>query len=209
MRILTICPTFNKPNLCRKMVESFHDTIECDNTLVLGIDIGDPQIEAYKQIKEANKILCKYNSTVTKVINTIYMQYPNYDFYHITNDDVIYQTKGWDNKFIKLSEIKGKGIYYGNDLLQGDNLCTFPFISGDIVRSVEWLQLPSLNRYCGDVVWKFIGDNCKCLYYLGNVFIKHNWNGCENIEVNKSDMAEFSKWLPYSQKDINKVMEIL
>lgn len=208
-RILTICPSYNRPELCSGMIETFHETQQANNTIILGLDISDEKITQYQEINKVNKILCKAGSTVTNVINSIFNQYPDYDFYHITNDDVEYFTKGWDKKFINMAEEYGHGIFYANDLFQGENMPTFPCISGEIARAVGWLQMPMLNRYCGDVVWKFIGGQCNCLYYLGNVFIKHGWEGCTHPDIHKLDMAEFATWLKFSQRDINKIKEIV
>lgn len=209
MKVLTICPTKGRPELCRKMIESWHNTIMTDNTIVLGCDIGDEKLTMYKEIKKANKIFCKAGSTVTETINSIFLQNPTYDFYHITNDDMTYQTKGWDKKFVTLYEEYGNGIFYGNDTFQGENLPTFPFVSGDLVRALGWLQLPSLNRYAGDVVWKFIGENCRCLYYLDGVILKHDWTGCSDAVMNISDMKKFAEWLTQSHLDLNKVRNVL
>lgn len=208
-RTLTICPTRGRSKLCKEMVQSFHDTIETDNTIVLGINIDEIEIIAYQEIQPANKILCKADSTVTSIINSIYQAHPDYDFYHITNDDVIYRTKGWDSKFLHLAEEYGHGIFYGNDLFQGKNLCAHPFISTELIQALGWLQMPTLNRYAGDVVWKFIGESCNCLYYLDGVIIQHNWKGCVSPSTNESDMVEFAKWLPWSFKDVKKVKESL
>lgn len=142
--------------------------------------------------------------TVTEIINHAFKNNPKYDFYHITNDDVEYQTKDWD---LKLA-VKGK-ITYGDDLLQGYGLCTFPMIDGDIVRALGWLQLPSLNRYSGDIIWKFLGQACNCLEYHPEVVIKHQWEGCEYPEINKDDMKAFAEWLPWSYRDVVKIKRVL
>lgn len=209
MKVLTICPVKGNPALARNMVDSWLNTRTADNTIVLGCDIGDSELHGYKDIKEANKVFCKAGSTITEVLNSIYLQHPDYDFYHITNDDVSYVTKGWDTKMVNLAAEYGHGVFYGNDCLQGENLPTFPFISGELVRAVGWLQMPTLNRYCGDVIWKFIAERCNCLYYMGGIIISHDWKGCVQPEINTEDMAKFAQWLPFSHKDILKVKEIL
>lgn len=146
------------------------------------------------------KILYGIKGGVTESINNIFNLYPEEDFYHITNDDVIYESPLWD---IELA-IKGK-ISWGKDGIQNEGLVTFPMIDGDIVRALGWLQLPSLNRYCGDVVWKFIGKECGILNYCPNVKITHKWEGCTDAAMNYKDMAAFAEWLPVSYSDINKV----
>lgn len=185
MKILTICPTIY-PEKYAKMIESFINT----------------------STEKEHVIIAEKRGTVTEAINKYMNQVENYDFIHITNDDVIYQTKGWDTSFVKRAKEYGPGIYYGNDMLQGKNLPTFPFISTSIIKTVGWLQLPTLNRYCGDVVWKFIGESCNCIYYLEYITIEHHWRGAD-IEINKRDMQAFANWLPISHKTTNKVKELL
>jgi len=146
MKILTICPSLNRPNMLKEMVDSFDATITTDNTLIV---VDDP-------------------ITPTECFNKVLLDNSNYDFYHLTNDDVIYKTKGWDD----LLSRKGK-ICYGNDTIQGDALCTFPMIDGDIVRCLGWLQLPTLKKYCGDVVWMELGRRLNCLKYVPDVEIEH------------------------------------
>ncbi len=178
-KILTVCPTI-RPTLFEDMEESFYDTSSEGNVLY-EVSFG----------------------TVTEAINFAFNKFPNFDFYHVTNDDVIYHTKQWD---IKLAN-KGK-ISYGNDMLQGKDLCTFPMIDGDIVRAVGWLQLPILNKYCGDNVWKFIGEQLNILDYHGDVLLKHKWSGA-NEEETKEDMRRFSEWLPWAFKDCNNIRKAL
>lgn len=180
-KILTICPSIY-PEKLEKMMDSFLVT----------------------RSKYTNIILNHENKSITKIFNETFEKNPDYDFYFMANDDIEFNTPLWD---LKLAN-KGK-ISYGNDLLQGHNLCTFPMIDGDIVRALGWLQLPTLNRYCGDTSWRFIGKSCDCLSYHGDVLIKHHWSGCSHPDMHKQDMEEFSKWLPWSFRDVKKVKEAL
>lgn len=140
---------------------------------------------------------------VTEAINGMFNSHPDYDFYHVTNDDVIYKTKFWD---IELAQ-KGK-ITHGKDAIKGGLNGNFLMIDGDIARAVGWLQLPTLNKYGGDVVWKFMGQRLNILEYMPSVIIEHNWEGASEAD-NKSDMNKFAEWLPHSEKDIHKIRKAL
>lgn len=214
MKILTICPTYNRQKLLKEMINSWSNTITSNNTLILGVDIGDPSIAEYP--KDVNKIICKHKSTVTEIINSIWVQYPDYDFYHITNDDVIYHTLGWDTKLTNILNEKGGGIAYGDDMFQGINLPTFPFISANIVKAVRYLQQSSLIRYCGDTVWHDIGYKCGCLFYLGEVKIEHMHKlaGKGEIDVDmdifQKDWHSYIKWATTEAKyDVMRVADEL
>lgn len=182
MKILTICPSIY-PKKLEKMLESFHATNNCSQILI------------NTEIKP-----------ITKILNDTFNKYPDFDYYHISNDDVLYKTKDWD--VILANAIIEPGISYGSDGIQDKNLPTFPMISGDIVRSLGWLQMPTLNRYSGDVIWGFIGDQCKCLKYVPEVKIEHKWDGCSDVDMHKFDMNRFVQWLSVSHKDIEKVREV-
>ena len=182
MKILAICPS-NRPEKLTTMLDSFLTT-RSDNT--------DIRIN-YEE------------KSITKIFNDTFQANPDYDFYHLTNDDVVYKTQGWD---LKLAN-KGK-ISWGFDGIQNENLCCFPMIDGDIIRKLGWLQMPTLQKYSGDVVWHFIGKECGILNYMPDVHIEHQWHESQvDMDIHLEDMTEFGKWLPWSFRDIKKVKEYL
>lgn len=214
MKVLTICPTKNNPKECKRMVDSFADTIELDNTLLLGINIDETMISEYREIR-GHKVLCRTDATVTQIINDLYKEHPGFDYIHVTNDDVIYHTRGWDRMFVEVLKNKGGGIAYGDDMFQGKNLPTFPFISRETIESVGYVQLPRLNRYFGDMVWKHLGELAGCLYYLGGIKIEHMHNLAgkstryTDMEVYTADQIAWASWLPESHFDSVKIREAL
>lgn len=181
MKILTICPSIY-PSKLKKMLDSFTITRSKSTTLIVNSD--------------------KYK-TITEIFNKEFESNPDYDFYFMANDDIIFNTPLWDLKLAK----KGK-ITHGTDAVDIGINGQFLMIDGDIVRSVGWLQLPTLNKYAGDVVWRFIGENLGILEHIPEVIIKHNWEGADE-KINKEDMLEFSKWLPWSFKDISNIRKAL
>lgn len=214
MKILTICPTYNRPELCKQMIDSWHKTINENNTLILGVDVEDPSIFLYPN--NVNKSIVKHGATVTEVINSIWSEHQGYDYYHIINDDVIFHTKNYDTKFYNILDEYGPGIAYGNDLFQGENLPTFPFISAEMAKAVGYLQLPSLNRYCGDTVWNDIGRLCNNIYYLGEVIIEHRHKlaGKGNTDVDmpvyREDLNTYLQWrLHLNEFERDRIMEAI
>ena len=181
MRILAICPTIYQEK-CDKMYNSYEVTSS-----------------KYTKLLIINK-----KGSITKLLNEAFEKHNDYDFYIPLNDDILFQTPLWDTTLAKKHTIS-----YGDDGLQHENLPTFPMIDGDFVRALGWLQMPTLHRYAGDCVWKFIGENTGTLRYVPEVKITHNWDGCAEPMTNTLDMEKFSEWLPRSHDDINKIKEIL
>lgn len=179
MKLLTICPSI-RPNLLEKMLISYYNTV------------SEPSIIINTEVK-----------SITEIINEAFQKNPDYDFYHICNDDVIYKTPRWDVKLCN----KGK-ISYGNDIFQSENLCTFPCIDGNIVRATGWLQMPTLERYYGDSCWHFMGRQLDIMNYVPDVVIEHQWKGAD-VKMYEEDTSKFAEWLPYSFKDINKIKDLL
>jgi len=193
MKILTICPSIRKKEAV-EMFKSFRET-------TIDSDI----------------IFLHKEGSITKLINECFEHNKHYDYYHITNDDCIYQTIGWDVSLAEKLIQKGGGIAYGNDLLGGVNLPTFPFISGKIARALGWLQLPPLDHLCGDMVWKAIGSGLNRLYYCPEVVIEHrhflnkkapktNYEITNSSEMYNKDNATFRDWVHTQYKyDLDRI----
>lgn len=179
MKILAVCPSIY-PHKLEKMLNSF-------------------------ELTKSNNIdlICHSEGTVTEAINIIFNEHKDYDFYIVLNDDIEFITPLWDLQLAR----KGK-ITYGIDMIDGGGNGCFLMIDGDIPRAVGWLQLPTLNRYAGDTVWKFIGSQLDILEYFPDVIIKHHWEGASEID-NREDMKRFAEWLPWSFKDISRIREAL
>ncbi len=141
---------------------------------------------------------------ITSLINKAFQKYNDADFYIVINDDVIFETPLWDRELASKTRIT-----HGDDAVKEGVAGQFLMIPGDFARAVGWLQLPKLNRYCGDVVWRFIGQQLYCLDYQKEVIITHNWDGFAEPLIHEMDLAEFAAWLPHSHKDVEKIRRIL
>lgn len=107
---------------------------------------------------------------ITVQLNKTFANFPNKEWYGLAADDLV-PVEGWDEA---LSEAcLGGFIAYGDDGIQGSRLCTHPFISGDLVRKVGWIQYPGVKHLYGDTIWMTIGHSTGKLKYLPNVKTTH------------------------------------
>lgn len=171
----------------------------------------------HKTAKVSDIIVNTERRSITGIINDIFKDNPGYDFYHITNDDFVYKTDGWDLIFANLLNFKGGGIAYGDDKMS-KGIPTAPFISREIAEAVGWLQMPTLKHLYGDTVWKYIGEKLNRLYYVKDVVIKHNhymnnsaerdavYERTNSTEMYRKDQAAYREWVKHeATNDINYV----
>lgn len=207
-RILTICPSRGRPVNIDRLFYTLKNTSTLSDIMIC-IDDDEPFLEQYKHLVDQANLSIQPRMTTTQIINKAFKENPDYDFYHITNDDFVYHTQGWDEKFMQTSDEYGEGIFYGNDTMRDGNLCTAPVISGNIVRAIGWLQQPTLTHLYGDDTWMEIGKKLNILYYHRDVIIEHrHWNNKKAVmdegymRVNSSTMFEkdglaFRNWKEY------------
>ena len=181
MKIYAICPSIHQEKYT-KMYDSYDVTVSKNTQL---ITITKP-------------------GCITKLINETFQKYNDGDFYIILNDDLVFETPRWDVELAHSGRIS-----HGDDAVKEGVRGQFLMIPGDFCRAIGWLQMPKLNRYAGDVCWRFIGEQLNLLDYHPNVVITHKWDGCAEPLVNQLDMASFAEWLPSSHKDIENIRKVL
>ena len=164
--LLTICPSRGRPKELKRMIDSFYQTSK-KSDLIVWLDEDDPELENYNFENYPVNVYTKPRHNITYIYNKIFNDYKNYRYYSCTNDDFVYKTENWDIKLMTT------GIAFGNDLYQGNHYPSTSVINGDIVRTLGWLQLPTLIHLCGDLVWNIIGVNCNCIKYFNDVIIEH------------------------------------
>lgn len=189
-RLLTVCPSV-RPKRLVKMMETWNNT-QTTSQLTIGTKPG----------------------CTTHVINEAFRKNPGFDYYHIANDDFVYETVGWDAHLIRAIESrKSYGIAFPDDGFRGSSLPAVSIISGNLVRAVGWLQLPSLCYLCGDLVWQHIGRELNCIWKVPQVKIIHEHylnkkaDRCEYEETNslktrQRDTEAFRRWVAEDAKTL-------
>lgn len=197
-RMLAICPTYRRPEMCEDMLKSYVKTRAKDprqpegwSDMILGLSADDPCIPQYQALglKYKVKVQVFDTNSTTVIFNKIWAENPQYFCYHMTNDDVIYETYGWDWAFIEVLGQRGGGIVYGDDQFHGAGLCTLPCISKTVTDAVGWLQYTGLDKLFGDAVWMRIGNLVPCIFWHQEVKLEHkHWiNGKREQDVTSKE----------------------
>lgn len=218
---IVICPSRERVEKLKEMVESFNKKSSPQSALLIMLDSDDPRIEEYKELLGTKTAYHVGNrDTNTKLFNLAFQMFPNFEFYSMSNDDFVYLTACWDVKLMSdIKEIGKWGIAYGDDRVAGDKYPSHPIISGNIVRALGWLQLPSLKYLCGDWVWAVIGKGTGRLYYDQNVIIQHKhpfdkkttpdaiFEKTNSQQMYAVDHDSYKRWLiSQSRKDVAKII---
>lgn len=224
-QIIVICPSRGRPKMLGEMIQSFLKTSKI-SMLTIGLDSDDPYLHEYMRILKDQDSSIQFivlkPRTTTQIINEIAFLPSEAKFLSVTNDDFIYHTDGWD--VILTEEIKSRGkvgIAYGNDLLQNQNMPTTNVISSEIIKTLGWLQLPTLTHLYGDSVWGYLGRQAECLYHRPDVIIEHKHYFSKKVlkdetflrtnstEMYNRDHEAFADWVAnQSKSDIEKIKEL-
>ena len=174
-RLLCTCPSRGRPELLKEMLASFNKTKSFGTSVAIYIDDDDPRLGEYELYGDKIWILPRKN--VAQIHNWLIEQYPDYDYYMPINDDVTFQTSGWDKILMEEIEKKGGGwgISFGDDTTGNHKhgLPTFGMMSANIVKTLGYFYPLELKMLNGDIFLLDIGRAIGKLYYCPNVIIKH------------------------------------
>ena len=201
MKLLTICPSCNRPELCKRMLDSFDATKTEDTDIVVYVAIDDPQIGKYEDLLNGRLHIFAPRRSLVKALNYVSCgEYPDVSYYQEVNDDHIYRTPGWDKVLIDTIEKQGNGwgISFGNDLMTNEpwEVARHPsaaVISGNIVRVLKCFVLPTLDHLFTDTYLRDIGEGIGAYYRHKDIIIEH----CHFIS-NKARMDDNYRYI-YSQ----------
>jgi len=181
--ILAICPTRQRVEKCKRMMDSFTETQDGNIDLVFVVDNNDPDLDEYiKLFGQQYPYYILDQMTITEIFNKVALELePNYNIYHTANDDFSYQTKGFDRLIINSYVTHGEGVYYGDDGHWHEGLAVGPFITSGLVHALGYLQMPKLIHLCNDTVWTLLGNKGNFLHYIPEILIEHIHPETRNI----------------------------
>ncbi len=167
-----ILPSRGRPHNLRRFLDAALDTDQQARTLVY-LDEDDPALGEYRKINYPHWWVVHVGQPVGLggVYKWVFETFPDLDYYGFLGDDLIPQTKHWDEKLIDAAGVGG--ISYGDDGHWGELLATHPCIGGELVRHMGWLCYPGLKKLFIDTVWHTIGAKLGRLHYLPDVKLEH------------------------------------
>lgn len=186
MTVTVVMPSRGRPERAFEAVKALCDMASLISTsVVVPIDLDDPTFDEYTSlffVKPGHfgpgvtivPLRGDETGNLVRATNTVAMRIARDDPDAIIGnlgDDHIVRTRGWDR--LVRDAFTEPGIAYGDDLLQGEELPTAPFISARIVLALGYYFLPDLAHMYVDNAVRDIGVQSGTLRYLPELIIEH------------------------------------
>ena len=216
MTLTVLCPTYKRgPETLMAVQQSFLDTRGSrDTQLVFVTEPNDKTwLDGQKDYNALFRVLIldQPSGNMAAALNAAWPRYTGASVLGFIGDDHRFRSRGWDTEI--LDALKGGGIAYGDDLVQGENLPTQWFVSTPIVEALGWFALPQCRHFYLDNCWKCLGEDAGCLYYLPEVKIEHlhfSYGKSEldetyvhTMQVGTGDDVRFAEWYNSPQYEID------
>ena len=183
--LLVIVPSRGRPESVARVVAAWQATGAYERAdLLFAVDADDPLLAEYhaQDLPADGRTLVKLFAVnrwmpMVHKLNLLARQAaasPDpYFALGFAGDDHLPRTTGWAASTTAALREMGTGIVYGNDLLQGERLCTAWAMTSDIVRALgRMVPAPVEHMYCDNSVMD-LGRQAGCLRYLPRVVIEH------------------------------------
>lgn len=170
-------PTRGRPHNLERLAKAIKETCTTEYEIFVRLD-NDDEVE-YKQLDNVRYFSGPrifFAASVNELAETALKE----GFTHIAilGDDVLPETKGWDEKLI--NALPKLGVAYGSDGLEhlhGADLPTHVVVPIEMYKRLGWIALPTLRHLFCDNVWRELGKLTNFVY-LPDVKLSHlhRWN---------------------------------
>lgn len=177
-KIIWITPSRKRPKKLENLINSWKNTTEGLSDLLVCYDSDDhsydDMINRYEEViwcvneGEPRSFLRIFNEIVNQCLD-------DYQYIGFMEDDCIFETSGYEKKFIdKFKELGKYGIVYANDMLRTPELITLPVLNSNLVKDLGYFCPEELHCLFADNYWRELANYLKTDYYFEDIVIKHN-----------------------------------
>lgn len=176
-----ILPTRERPQQVYRLFDSIKETTSDLSSIeiILYVDEDDHLSRKISYPSLNIKKIILPRKPMGKVTNICY-EASGGSYIMLVNDDVIFRTKGWDERVIKCFEKFNDRIalVYGNDLDYGEKMAVFPFLSREVCELMgkvcpEEFAGNYIDVHLMDIFCKLVKMGHKRIFYLPDVIFEH------------------------------------
>ena len=173
--LTVIVPSRGRPYNIVEYVDAWIATSIGAAKLIVAVDDDDPMLDEYQANCDGSYELIvgprlRMGPTLNKIAVDVA---PTTKIVGFTGDDHRFRTPRWDHTVVERLTHMGKGIAYGDDLIQGPNLPTAVFMTSNIVETLGYMAPPTLTHLFLDDFWRDLGNATNCLEYMPDIVIEH------------------------------------
>jgi len=189
-KILWITPSRKRDQKLRRTLNSWRTTTSGLSDFLVAIDNDDNSYE--KTISEYSDIIWEIGEPIKgpflHLVNRIALKYvDNYRYLGFMEDDVVFQTDGYEEKFInRLKQLGNTGIVYANDLIKKQakrGYIGLPVLNSFILKKLGFYSPPCLKCLCGDIFWRDMAKHLGTYYRFDDILIQHlHWRKDDGVK---------------------------
>lgn len=191
-KILWICPSRKRPQRLEKLIHSWAETTDGMSDLLIAIDSDDSSYDDIRKlypdlIWEINEPI---HGSFLNLVNHIAKKYASlYKFIGFMEDDIVFETKNYEEKFIKkLIELGDTAIIHAKDGVDKRKFISIPVVDSTIIRKLGWFAPPCLKSLWADNFWRAMADHVKTYYKFDDVMIKH-YHYSKHSHIEKDEIS--------------------
>jgi hypothetical protein len=183
--LLVIVPSRGRPDSLERVAAAWNATGAFQESagLIFAVDADDPRLPGYRAAldrlagrdRPVNLMGCGPWQPMVPKLNAAAVLLAEQGHFALAfmGDDHLPRTTGWAGLYLEALRKLGTGVVYGNDLLQGERLCTEWAMTSDIVRTLgRMVPAPVEHMYCDNSVMD-LASRVGCLRYLPHVVVEH------------------------------------
>jgi len=168
-----IVPTRGRPQYCRDMIHSVHQTAKMAYRIYLGVDSDDPMLPEYENIQGVNIMISSPKDGAVGVTNYL-VDKTDSEWVYVLCDDNLTLTDGWDEKLIAAFPPDKIAVVYPMTMeatIRQQYFC--PMLSRRWLDAVGWMYLPGIKHYAADDGLWIMANELGRAYWVDDVVVAH------------------------------------
>lgn len=166
--VTLLIATRGRPKRFKNAVDSAFSTCETDVRLIWYVDEDDPGLAEYADMDYGTRIIGESKGSSKALLQMLEMVETPY--FMVGSDDIQFETKGWDGKFLSAMPKDDLAVLYGSDHAKQN--CNHFF------SSMKWHRLvgmwPDIFRHFGPDGWVTeVGKLCNRLIKVPDIVVEH------------------------------------
>lgn len=175
MSVAVLCPSRERPDRFRELLEAIDATAERPVRVYLGVDCDDPTLAGYRDAcgPFATVEVCGGpRRPLARWLDDLSARAVSdgHSIIGFMGDDHRPRTGGWDDL---VQQRSAGGMVYGRDGLQDERLPTWCFWSADVIRALGFFCPPTLEHMYLDDFWLALARGIGRCVYVPELMVEH------------------------------------